>query len=81
MRTTVTLDEGLVRELLELSAVKTKTAAVTLAVKEEIRRAKLRKLADMLGQIAVDEESLAAHSAADRQRSNVLDEVEGKRGG
>lgn len=34
MRTNVTLDESLVRELLQLSAEKTKTAAVTNAVKE-----------------------------------------------
>ena len=44
MRTTVTLDEALVRELLEFSKTNTKTAAVALAVKEQIRREKLKRL-------------------------------------
>ena len=48
MRTTVTLDAKLVRELVEFTDAKTKTAAVAIAVKEQIRRAKLKKLADFL---------------------------------
>ena len=44
MRTTVTLDENLVSELLRFSNAKTRTAAVALAVREQIRRVKLKNL-------------------------------------
>ena len=54
MRTTVTLNEKMVMELMELSHAKNKTAAVASAVKEQIRRTKLKKLADLLGTIYVD---------------------------
>ncbi|MEZ4602052.1 MAG: type II toxin-antitoxin system VapB family antitoxin [Desulfobacterales bacterium] len=42
MRTTVTLDEHMVRELVKISNAKSKTAAVAMAVKEQIRLAKLK---------------------------------------
>lgn len=58
MRTTVTLDEKLVKELLEFTDAKAKTAAVAIAVKEQIRRAKLKKLADFLGTVAIDEKAI-----------------------
>jgi hypothetical protein len=58
MRTTVTLDAKLVKELVEFTDAKTKTAAVTIAVKEQIRRAKLKKLADFLGTVAIDEKAI-----------------------
>ena len=73
MRTNVTLDESLVRELLDLSGEKTKTAAVTAAVREQIRRAKRRRLAGLLGQIDVDEASLLAQEEADRRRARSLE--------
>ncbi len=38
MRTTVTLDEKLVKELVGFTDAKTKTATVAIAVKEQIRR-------------------------------------------
>jgi len=68
MRTTVTLDEGLLNELMKYFKAKTKTAAVAQAVKEQIRRAKLKRLADQLGNIAVDEEAIANSNNADRKR-------------
>jgi len=58
MRTTVTLDENLVGELLSFTHAKTKTGAVTLAVKEQIRRSKLKKLAGLLGIVDVDEKAI-----------------------
>jgi hypothetical protein len=72
MRTTVTLDERLLRELLDLSGERSKTAAVRAAVVEQIRRAKLRKLAGLLGHIQVEEAALAAHERADRGRDRLL---------
>ena len=75
MRTTVTLDENMVRELVRFSDAKTKTAAVSLAVKEQIRRAKLKKLAGLLGTIDVDEKAIKESSKADMKRAQWLKEV------
>ena len=75
MRTTITLDENLVRELVKLSNAKTKTAAVTLAVKEQIRRAKLKQLADLLGTIEVDEEAIGKSDQLDMRRAEWLKEI------
>ncbi|RJO63280.1 MAG: hypothetical protein C4523_21185 [Myxococcales bacterium] len=73
MRTNVTLDEALVSELLDLSGEKTKTAAVTAAVKEQIRRAKLKKLAGLLGRVEVDEAALREGNEADLARARRLE--------
>jgi Arc/MetJ family transcription regulator len=75
MRTTVTLDENLVSELVRFSNAKTKTAAVALAVKEQIRRAKLKKLAGLLGTINVDEKALKESNKADMRRAQWLEEI------
>ena len=75
MRTTVTLDENLVRELVKFSSAKTKTAAVALAVKEQIRRAKLKKLAGLLGAVDIDENAVAEGNIADMKRAQWLEEI------
>jgi len=75
MRTTVTLDENLVRELVEFSDAKTKTAAVALAVKEKIRRAKLKELAGLLGTVDVDEKAIKEGNKADMRRAQWLEEI------
>ena len=75
MRTTVTLDENLVRELVKFSDAKTKTAAVAFAVKEEIRRAKLKKLAGLLGTVDVDEKAIKESDKADMRRAQWLEEM------
>jgi Arc/MetJ family transcription regulator len=69
MRTTVTLDEKLVRELVKFSGAKTKTAAVALAVKGQIRRAKLKKLAGLLGTVDVDEKAIKESNRVDMKRA------------
>ena len=74
MRTTVTLDENMVRELVRFSDAKTKTAAVSLAVKEQIRRAKLKKLAGLLGTVDVDEKAIKESNKADMKRAQWLKE-------
>ena len=73
MTTTVTLDEALVRELLELSDTSTKTAAVSLAVKEQIRRAKLKRLSELLGNVDVDEQAINEGNMADLNRAEWLE--------
>ena len=75
MRTTVTLDENLVRELVKVSDAKTKTAAVASAVKEQIRRAKLKKLGALLGTIDVDERAIKEGNEADLKRAHWLEEI------
>jgi len=77
MRTTVTLDESLVGELMRLSHAKTKTAAVALAVKEQIRRAKLKELAGLLGTIAVDEKEIEESNKSDMRRAQWLEGIGG----
>jgi hypothetical protein len=80
MRTTVTLDEKLVKELVEFTNAKTKTAAVAIAVKEQIRRAKLKKLADFLGKVVIDERAIKEGNKADMKRAKWLEEI-GERNG
>jgi Arc/MetJ family transcription regulator len=75
MRTTVTLDENLVRELLKISGAKTKTAAVALAVKGQIRRAKLKKLAGLLGTVDVDDKAIQESNRADMKRAQWLEDI------
>ncbi len=81
MRTTVTLDENLVRELVKLSDAKTKTAAVAFAVQEQIRRAKLKKLASLLGTVTVDVKAINESNKADMRRAHWLKEIGEKNGG
>lgn len=78
MRTTVTLDETLVRELLKFSKKQTKTAAVTQAVKKQIRRAKLKQLASLLGTVDINEKAIEESNEADMKRVQWLEEM-GKR--
>ena len=78
MRTTVTLDETLVRELLKFSKTQTKTAAVTQAVNEQIRRAKLKQLANLLGTVDINEKAIEESDEADIKRAQWLEEM-GKR--
>ncbi|MDY7034587.1 MAG: type II toxin-antitoxin system VapB family antitoxin [Thermodesulfobacteriota bacterium] len=72
MRTTVTLDEALLRELMRFSNAKTKTAAVSLAVKDGIRRAKLKQLASLLGTVDIDEKAIEESNEADMKRAQWL---------
>ena len=81
MRTTVTLDEKLVKELVEFTDAKTKTAAVAMAVKEQIRRAKLKKLAALLGTVAIDEKAIKEGKKADMKRAQWLEEIGERNGG
>jgi hypothetical protein len=75
MRTTVTLDESLVNELMVYTRTKTKTAAVTQAVKEQIRRAKLKRLANQLGTIQIDDSAIVEGNQADLERFQWLSQI------
>ncbi|MDL1969543.1 MAG: type II toxin-antitoxin system VapB family antitoxin [Candidatus Desulfofervidaceae bacterium] len=78
MRTTVTIDEELVRELLRHTQAKTKTAAVTMAVKEQIRRAKLKRLIELLGRVEIDEEDIKSGDEMDLKRVQWLEQTGAK---
>lgn len=58
MRTTVTLDEKLVREVMKTTAARTKTGAVTRALQEHVRRMRIDKLRSLLGKVEIDSEGL-----------------------
>ena len=75
MRTTVTLDEEMVRELMEYCNAKSKTAAVASAIKDQIRRAKLKQLASLLGTVDLDENSFQESNEADMRRAQWLEET------
>jgi hypothetical protein len=75
MRTTVTIDEELVRKLMEMYGTQTKTQAVIRAIKEELRRNKLRQLADLLGNIEIDESAHSDVDKKDQERANWLGDV------
>ena len=56
-RTTITLPQGLVDELVEVTGANNKTRAVTLVIKEELRKRKLENIKSMAGRLAFDIEA------------------------
>lgn len=54
MRTTLSLDDVLIRELMEATKAKTKTEAIHLAISEFVRRKKLEGLKALSGKIHLD---------------------------
>jgi len=54
MRTTLSLDDGLVRELMKITEAKTKTEAIHLAISEFIRRKKIEGLLALEGKVPID---------------------------
>jgi hypothetical protein len=61
--------------LVKFSGAKTKTAAVALAVKGQIRRAKLKKLAGLLGTVDVDDKAIQESNRADMKRAQWLEDI------
>jgi hypothetical protein len=74
MRTTLDLNEKLIRELMDVTAAKTKTDAIHQAASELIRRRKLDQLKSLSGKIRLDlnwkqlEEVEIRHQAALKRR-------------
>jgi hypothetical protein len=69
MRTNVVLDSETVAELVHLTGQRSKAAAVSWAVREQIRREKARRLCDLFGKIDVDEEAIEALERAEQAES------------
>ena len=74
MRTTVSLDEQLVREVMSVTPAKTKTAAVARALQEHVRRRKLDKLRSLLGKIEIDEDEFWRLRELEKQETERIDE-------
>jgi Arc/MetJ family transcription regulator len=73
MRTTMSLDEGLIKELMKVTGARTKTAAIHLAIAEFLRRKKIEGLLALEGKIQLDLdwrelEELEVKAQADRER-------------
>ncbi|MFN3477008.1 MAG: type II toxin-antitoxin system VapB family antitoxin [Candidatus Methylomirabilales bacterium] len=73
MRTTLTLDDKLIQELMKLTGAKTKTEAIHLAISEFIRRKKLEGLKALSGKIRIAEnwqelEELELKAQEERER-------------
>ena len=56
-RTTITLPQEMVDELVKATGAGSKTRAVTLAVEEELRKRKLENIKGMAGKLAFDIEA------------------------
>ncbi len=54
MRTTLSLDDRLIKELMEVTGAKTKTEAIHLAISEFIRRKKIEGLLALEGKVHLD---------------------------
>ena len=73
MRTTLSLDDGLTKELMKVTGTKTKTAAIHLAISEFIRRKKIEGLLALEGKVRLDLdwrelEEVELKAQADRER-------------
>jgi len=73
MRTTMSLDERLVKELMEVTGAKSRTEAIHTAISELIRRKKLEELKALSGKIrimdnwrALEAAELKAHATRGR---------------
>ena len=56
-RTTITLSRELVDELVSVTRASSKTQAVTLAIKEDLRKRKLKNIKDRAGELEFDMEA------------------------
>ena len=54
MRTTITIDDGIFDELMDLTQAKTRTEAINLALSEWIRRKKIEKLKALRGKLSLE---------------------------
>ena len=64
MATNLALDDNLIREAMRVGGHRTKTAAVTRALKEYIQRRKQRTILDLFGKIDLQPESVMKRQRA-----------------
>jgi hypothetical protein len=76
MRTTITVDDHLLRELLALTETDNRTAAINAAIEGHVRRLKLEGLRSLAGQVDIAaNEEIEAIDLAEAERA-----VAGRRG-
>jgi len=71
MRTTLDLDEKLIRKLMDVTAAKTKTDAIHQAAAELIRRKKLDRLKSLSGAIHLELDWKRLEAAELRRQSSL----------
>ena len=76
MRTTLDVDPKLLNDVLELTGEKTKSKAVSKALKQYLRNQSIAELRAMAGKIQIDDVK-EEQVEADRRRGRLLDEVRG----
>jgi hypothetical protein len=54
MRTTLNLDESLIKKLLELTHEKSKTKAITIAIKDYVKNKKIKKILTYQGNLGIE---------------------------
>ena len=74
MRTTINIDDKLLKNVLEATGEKTKSKAVNAALKEYIRRKHVQELIDSWGKIIVDDYS-EEHDRLDRERQAYIESL------
>lgn len=79
MRTTLNLDEELVRELMKVTEAKTKTAAIHQAISEAIRRRKLDQLKSLSGKVRVAADWKKSEQAEIRRQNRLMRQWHGAR--
>ena len=79
MRTTLNLDEELVRELMKVTEAKTKTEAIHQAISEAIRRRKLDQLKSLSGKVRVAADWKKSEQAEIRRQNRLMRQWHGAR--
>ncbi len=79
MRTTLNLDEELVRELMKVTEAKTKTEAIHQAISEAIRRRKLDQLKSLSGKVRVAADWKKSEQAEIRRQNRLMRQWHGTR--
>ena len=69
MRTTIDIDENLLKKAMELTQVKTKKDVVNISLNEMIRARRLKELADMGGNYEID---LTLSDLEEMRRDRIL---------
>lgn len=76
MRTTLDVDTKLLNDVLELTGEKSKSKAVSEALKQYLRSQRIAELRAMAGKIQIDDVE-EEQEEADRRREQFLDELRG----
>ena len=72
MRTTITVDDDLLRELMALTATDNRTAAISAAIEAHVRRLKLEGLRSLAGTVEIaSNDEIEAADLAEAERAVV----------